>query len=318
MNLVKVLPAALVAGALILAAGCGGGSDQGQVDMRNDAFNGRWDVTVQGPNGAYPSWFEITGSDSLAGRFVGQFGSARPIQAIHVNGDSLYFSLPRQYENQRNDLEFTAVIANGSISGMTVIDDGAEVPFTAVRAPELPAGTPVWGEPVALIGTDLSNWKLRNPSGKNSWKIKDGVLINQPPGVDIMTTQTFNDFKLHIEFTLAEHSNSGIYLRGRHEIQLLDGPDQEPESHNCGGVYGFIDPSEIVVKPTGEWNVMDVTFVGRMVNVVLNGVTIIDNTEIPGITGGAINCNEAEPGPIMLQGDHGAVSFRNIVITPAI
>jgi hypothetical protein len=133
-----------------------------------------------------------------------------------------------------------------------------------------------------------------------------------------MTERTFDDFKLHVEFRVPKGSNSGIYLRGRHELQIDDAFGLEPSSHHLGGLYGFIAPSEAAAKAAGEWQTMDVTLTGRMLTLTLNGVTVICNREIPGITGGALDSREGEPGPLYLQGDHGPVEYRNIVITPAL
>ena len=137
------------------------------------------------------------------------------------------------------------------------------------------------------------------------------------PGSNIVTDQSYKDFKLHIEFRYPKGSNSGVYLRGRYEIQIEDGDIPEPENNQMGAIYGFIAPSEPIKKAPGEWQSFDVTLIGRMVTVVANGDTIICNREIPGITGGAINSHESEPGPLLLQGDHEVIDYRNIVITPA-
>ena len=134
---------------------------------------------------------------------------------------------------------------------------------------------------------------------------------------NLISNQLFDDFKLHIEFRLPERGNSGVYLRGRYEIQVLDDPRTQPASDLIGGVYGFIAPSEIVTKGAGEWNAFDITLIGRMVTVVINGQTVISNQEIPGITGGALDSDEAAPGPVYLQGDHTAIEYRNILISLA-
>ena len=123
------------------------------------------------------------------------------------------------------------------------------------------------------------------------------------------------DFKLHIEFRYPEHSNSGVYLRGRYEVQVEDSYGKQPGSVYLGGVYGFLTPSENVARKAGEWQSYDITLVGRRVTVEANGKTIIHNQIIPGITGGAINSKEATPGPLLLQGDHGPVEYRNITIS---
>src|SRR5690606_34495972 len=111
--------------------------------------------------------------------------------------------------------------------------------------------------------------------------------------------------------------NSGVYLRGRYEVQITDSQGMDPALDQLGAIYGFLMPVSMPAKAAGEWQSMEVTLTGRLVTVVLNGVTIICNQEIPGITGGAIDSHEGNPGPLMIQGDHGAVDFRNIVITPA-
>ncbi|MNL57364.1 hypothetical protein D3C87_1809200 [compost metagenome] len=83
-----------------------------------------------------------------------------------------------------------------------------------------------------------------------------------------------------------------------------------------GGIYGFLTANEMVTLGPDQWQTYDITLVGRLVTVVANGKTIISNQEIPGITGGALDSNEGEPGPIYLQGDHQPIEFRKIVITP--
>ena len=135
-------------------------------------------------------------------------------------------------------------------------------------------------------------------------------------GANLVSEQKFTDFKLHIEFRYQKGSNSGVYLRGRYEVQISDSKGLEPSKGDLGAIYGFIKPTEMAAKDAGEWQTYDITLIGRMVTVVANGKTIICNQEIPGITGGAIDSKESEPGPLLLQGDHGPIEYRNIVITP--
>jgi hypothetical protein len=142
-------------------------------------------------------------------------------------------------------------------------------------------------------------------------------LKSPKSGSNLITTQKFNDFKLHIEFRYQAGSNSGVYLRSRYELQIIDCLGQEPSSVLLGGIYGFLTPNENAAKAPGEWQSYDITLVGRRVTVVANGKTVICDAIIPGITGGAIDSKEAEPGPILLQGDHGPIDFRNIMITTA-
>jgi hypothetical protein len=148
--------------------------------------------------------------------------------------------------------------------------------------------------------------------------VQDGHLVTPGRGPELINDRKFEDFKLHVEFNAGEKSNSGVYLRGRYEVQIETNSEQEPPSHHTGGIYGFIAPSPELPRKPGEWQTFDITLVGRTVTVVQNGQTVIDHKEIPGITGGALDSNEGLPGPIYLQGsEEGHVMFRNIVITPA-
>src|SRR5207244_760837 len=114
-------------------------------------------------------------------------------------------------------------------------------------------------------------------------------------------------FKIHAEFKYPADSNSGIYLRGRYEFQIQDDAGKPAESHGTGGIYGFLAPRINAVRPPGEWQSCDISVAGRTVSATLNGEKVLDNQEIPGITGGALDSNEGAPGPIMLQGDHGPI-----------
>ena len=289
--------------------------------VANDKIIGRWDMTIQEANGRqYPSWFEVTEeAGKFTGRFVGRVGSQRPIKTIEFANGHLTFSLPIQYERHTSDLKFEANLARGRLEGTTFDPNGATLKWTAVRAPKFDRKyTQRWGKPILLFnGRDLTGWKVRDANKAGSWRVADNVMENTPRGTDLVTEQNFVDFKLHVEFKMVEKSNSGVYLRGRYEVQIEDNFGQEPESHRIGGVYGFITPSSNPAKKAGEWQSFDITLIGRRVTVVFNDKTIIDNAEIPGITGGALDSNESEAGPIMLQGDHEKIYYRNITITPA-
>ena len=295
--------------------------------QKAEAITGRWDLVVQGSDGPYTSWIEVTkGSDGkLAGRFVGRFGSARPIKQIEFKDGALNFSLPPQYEVRKDDLIFTGRLTGRKLEGTTTSEAGKTITWSGVPAPALKAGKVKWGQPVQIFnGRDLAGWKLRNEKAAGCWSVEDGSMTNSKGCVDIMTEQKFMDFKLTLELKLAlpkenggQPSNSGIYLRGRHEVQVLDDFGKPAESHGMGSVYGFITPKVNAARPAGEWQKYEITFIGRQLTVVLNGQTIIDKEEIPGITGGAIDSAEGTPGPIMLQGDHGKVWYRNVVLTPA-
>jgi hypothetical protein len=178
----------------------------------------------------------------------------------------------------------------------------------------------VWGKPISLFnGKDLTGWEPRNPGGGSAWKAEDGALVKDGNGSDLLNTQKFQDFKLHIEFNCGVNANSGVFLRGRYEVQVETEAAKEPKSHHTGGVYGFLDPVPEQPRRPDVWQSFDITLVGRTVTVVQNGITVIDQKEIPGITGGALDSHEGLPGPLYLQASEvGRVSYRNILITPAI
>jgi len=278
---------------------------------------GRWDITMKIGERSFPSWLEVhrSGTKMLVGEFVGTGGSARPVSRIYLSDGKLSFTIPPQWDSQDSDLKFEAMLQGDSLVGTITLPDGRKNNCTGVKAPSLKrTGNPIWGKPVKLLnGTDLKGW---HPSGKNNqWVFENGILKSPKAGSNLITDAEFTDFKLHAEFRYPTEGNSGVYLRGRYEVQIADFEKESSEKVQMGCIYGFIAPSEIITKPN-EWNSYDITLVGRMVTVVLNGKTIICNREIPGITGGALNSREADPGPIMLQGDHHPVEFRNIVITP--
>jgi hypothetical protein len=279
---------------------------------------GRWDITIATPDGAKPSWLEVehSGRDAMVGRFVGVVGSARPVSRIVADADSLSFSIPHQWEEGDGDLAVRGKLQGNGLAGVMTFPDGKTYSWTAVRAPRLYHSTPKWGAPVKLLhANDLGGWHASGPS--NQWSVINGVLTSPRSGTNLVTDRTFGDFKLHVEFRYPKESNSGVYLRGRYETQIQDDFGNEPAPDRFSGIYGFISPSVIAARRAGEWNSYDITLVGRMVTVVANGQQVICNQEIPGITGGALDSNEGAPGPLFLQGDHGPIEYRNIVIRPA-
>ena len=287
-----------------------------------DKILGRWDVTVQGSDGVnFPSWFEIQHrkETEIMARFVGHFGSNRYATAAEYKDGQLTIQIPKQYERMPEVLVFSGKLNGDKLEGTAQDETGKTVNWTAVKAPEMRrAAKPVWGKAIQLFnGKDLTGWKPRTNAHPNCWSVEGGLLTNKTPCSDLISDQKFTDFKLHAEFQNVKGGNSGIYLRGRHEVQINDASGQAIDSLRMGAVYGFLKPNANATKAPGEWQSFDITLIGRRVTVVLNGQTIIENEEIPGITGGAIDSNEGEAGPIMLQGDHTKVMFKNVTITPA-
>lgn len=271
-------------------------------------FVGRWDITVYAFNGGYPSWLEVTETGGqLGGRFCGAFGSASPIKNVSVEGDKLLFN---------GNYECTRV--GDHLEGISRDKNGSETKWTGVRCPPMKrTKVPKWEKPIELFnGVDMSGWHARH-GDKHGWVVEDGLMVNRKPGMDIVSEQKFTDFKVHAEFRYPKGANSGLYLRGRYEVQIEDGAGKPANSHGIGGVYGLVSPKSNPAKAPGEWQTFDVTLLGRMVTIEFNGEKIVDNEEIAGPTGGALDSDEAAPGPIMIQGDHGTVEFRKVTVTPA-
>ena len=167
-------------------------------------------------------------------------------------------------------------------------------------------------------GKDLTGWKTIGRS-KSAWRAEKDVLANPRRSANIHTERTFKNFQLHIEFKVNSKGNSGVYLRGRKEVQVLDSfgkPDDKLKHWDCGGIYSKYAPSTNACKAAGEWQAFDITIVGRKVTVVLNGTTVLDGKTVNGVTGGQLDSNEDQPGPLMLQGDHAPVWYRNIWLKP--
>jgi hypothetical protein len=286
-----------------------------------DPLLGRWDLTIDAADGAYPSWLEVRlrTETELMGRFVGRVGSARYVSDIDYAAGRVTLRVPVQYESDIDALRFEGTVRGDRIEGTTLAADGAAVRFAATRAPALvPASRPRWRAASPLTnGRDLAGWVPRTAQHLGCWRVQGAVLAATPPCVDLVTEAVFRDFRLHAELKFPPGSNSGLYLRGRYEVQIQDDADKALDSLRMGGIYGFIAPSVAAARAAGEWQTLDVELVGRLVTVVLNGTTLIDAQEIPGITGGALDSDEGAPGPIMLQGDHGPIEFRNLTIAPA-
>jgi hypothetical protein len=311
-GLAYVLSTALFCLALIAAA-------WGQQPEQSPII-GRWDITVQAANNrTYPSWLEVrlSGNRVLVGQFVGQGGSARPISRVEFANGQFKFSIPPQWDRRDVDLTMEGKVDGDHLSGTMNDNTGNKLTWTGNRAPLLHrTGEPKWGTPITLFNSkDLTGWKATGAT--NQWQAIDGILTSPKSGSNLITTATFTDFKLHIEFRYPKGSNSGVYLRGRYEVQVEDTAGEEPASDHLGGIYGFLTPNQDAAKPAGQWQTFDVVLVGRIVSVTLNGKSIICEQIIPGITGGALDSDEGAPGPIYLQGDHGPIEYRNIILTPA-
>ena len=285
------------------------------------AFLGRWDLTLKTPQREYPSWLEITVEDGQPrARMVSRWGHARALPKIEISDGRIMFVSPKEEEDRKDDMVFEGKLSGKTLVGTTTGPDGTPWQWTGQKAPSLKrTSAPKWGKPTQLFnGKDLSGWRMSDPGSTTTWEVEKGTLVSPGHGPELISDAKFEDFKLHVEFNCAPGSNSGVYLRGRYELQIEDDPVPEGPTMRTGGIYGFLAPSPEQPRRPGEWQTYDITLVGRVVTVVQNGQTIIDKQEIPGITGGALDSREALPGPIYLQGgEAGHVAFRNIMITPA-
>src|SRR5579859_7384376 len=287
----------------------------------DQAFLGRWDLTLKTPEKEAPSWLEITQEGGqFHARFTSRWGNPCPLPKVEISGGHILFVSPKAEEDRKDDMVFQGKLYGGKLNGTTTGPDGTQWTWTGVRAPKLARkSAPAWGKQISLFnGKDLTGWTMSDPNASAKWTVENGTLMTPGRGPELISTVKFTDFKLHIEFNCGHGANSGVYLRGRYEVQIEDDPQPEGPTMRTGGVYGFLAPSPEPPRRPGEWQTYDITLIGREITLVLNGQTIIDKQEIPGITGGALDSHEGLSGPIYLQGSEvGHVSFRNITITPA-
>jgi len=277
-------------------------------------------LTLKAPDREYPSWLELRQEGGqLKAEMVGRWGNARPLPKVEISNGHLTFVSPKEEEDRPEDMVFEGRLVGKILSGTVNAPNGTTWKWTGQKAPLLKrSSAPKWGRPIPLFnGKDLTGWKMAGP-GTTVWKVENGNLVSPGNGPELINDSKFEDFKLHVEFNCAANSNSGVYLRGRYEVQIETDSIEEPPSHHTGGVYGFLAASPELPRKPGEWQTFDITLVGRWITVVQNGQTIIDDKEIPGITGGALDSHEELPAPIYLQGsEKGHVAYRSIVITPA-
>ncbi|MCX6906878.1 MAG: SUMF1/EgtB/PvdO family nonheme iron enzyme, partial [Verrucomicrobia bacterium] len=200
--------------------------------------------------------------------------------------------------------------------GPDVLGSASAAPVSTPEPQAAPPAADASGYKPLFNGKDLTGWKVRE-NANNNWSAEGGVLVNSRSGADLITEETFTDFELHLEFKLPPQGNSGVYLRGRQELQLADDCGQPAGLDTTGGIWGRIAPSENASKPVNEWQTLDVTLIGKEATVTINGRKVINAARISGVsTWAGLDNNVDQPGPIMLQGRLSAVSFRNIRIKP--
>ena len=309
-----------------------------------EAFKGMWTLSIEGGS---VGWIGVHNDNGfIDAELLWGGGSVVPVLHIYFaddkhmtatrtreiirttdDGSERKHVVTQVYEFKRDGDKVAGILKVPAPDGLSV----RETRFSGWKLPDVPPAPDLasikYGEPVELFnGKDLSGWHLVESDRTNGFKVNDGVLVNDPPHTEgghsrsgnFMTERKFHDFNLSIEVNVPKGSNSGVYLRAMYEIQVFDSYGKEPDSHNMGALYSRITPSVAAEKPAGEWQKMDITLCDRHLTVILNGKKIIDNKPVYGPTGGAKIADVFKPGPVLLQGDHGKVSFRNIILRPII
>ena len=294
----------LIAAAAILP---GAGLAQGS----KNPFLGSWDITVTTPRDSYPDWMELTEKDGHLDAFIQpRAGGASHRSDVKLEGRQLTVTMgPVTWELTAAGDRFTGTVKRGG---------NVQAQLAGVRAPKLDRPMPAaWTDPEPIFnGKDLTGWEPMG-TAPNHWVADGGDLLNQSHGANIRTTRTFDDFKLHVEFNCPEGGNSGIYLRGRYEVQVEYEPvGTEDKFHRMGAIYSFVPTTAEFPRTPGKWESFDITLVGRRLTLLRNGIVAIQDQVIPGPTGGALDSHEGEPGPFYIQGDHtGGMRYRNITIS---
>lgn len=305
------------------------------LNAADSPFVGRWALTIPG-GGA--GWLGVESKDgALSSSVLWGGGSVVPTAGTKVEGDTLFVT--REQKNKEGKLTaietITAKIEGENLKLTTSKknaegkDIGQPQEFTGKHIPDVPPAPDLskvkFGAPIQLLnGKDLTGWRLLKEGVDNGWSVVDGVLQNRVTKEkgkhfgNLRTDAEFEDFNLKTEVRTQEGSNSGIYLRGIYEVQVMESFGQPLDSHHMGALYSRITPSVAAEKPIGEWQTFDITLVDRHLTVILNGKKIIDNAPVLGCTGGAMSSDEFKPGPIYLQGDHTNVDYRNMVLTPVV
>lgn len=292
---------------------------------QDKAFLGKWDIMGDAPNQNAVYWLEVKkeADGKLSGSFLNRGGSVLPLHSIKLENSELVFAVNDKPNSPIHHAKIVGKELKGSVqAGQNTIN------WTGLRPPK-------WGQynanskhkfgtPVVLFdGKSLDAFGVQNTSKPLSWNVVDGAMTNDVHGNNLVSKQTFQDFKINCEYKLepkqpgGSAANSGIYLRGRYELQVLDDETANSDGlHNHMALYSRVAPKVKASKKAGEWQEMEAVIVGNRLTVKLNGQIVHDNIVIDGITGGALDAREGAPGPIMIQGDHEKVYFRKVVVTP--
>lgn len=299
------------------------------VSAQSNPFLGTWNMVGTGADTNFVYWLEIKeGPDGLTGRFLNRSGSPLAITVAKVENGELVFQTGRP---GNLSVEYRARIQDGQLVGRHTLRQGGRggAPVTERTVNWVGSRTPKWaatdanaahkyGAPVVLFDSakpSMDAWGVQHTDRPMNWAVVEGLMVNTPPANNLVSTQKFGDFKVEAEYRLSAKSNSGLYLRGRYEMQLFDDAGQPTALTGHMSIYGRKAPDTNASLPPGEWQKAEIVLVGNRVTVTLNGTRVHDNAIIEGITGGALDNDELTPGPIMIQGDHTVAAFRKLVVT---
>jgi hypothetical protein len=284
-------------------------------------FLGTWFLDFKD---GYGGWLEITqNQDGLLADLMWRVGSAKPVGKIELVGDSLVLTRSRKSKK----MTYLVTVKNGAI---TVMSEATDEIGQGRKCPPMPARPNLakvrFGKPIQLFnGHNLSGWQLQPKDAQNGWRVENGELTNETPKSDfsaygvfgnLRTTRTFGDCKVHIEFNIGKQRNSGVYVRGLYEAQVVDRDSPMQGINGPGAIFGRIAPTLNAGLPGGQWQTYDLTLVDRHMTVRLNGKLVIDNQPVRGATGGALFGDVMRDGPLYLQGDHTSVRYRNVMLSP--
>lgn len=314
-------------------------ADGQEIANKQRAFAGHWALEMS--NGA-AGWMAL---ELTEGQWSGQLwtvGEPKTIKNLRYSDGKLSFSRVLRigppeypggpYTGEREMLDLEASLKGDDIRVVMKIPGGKPFVHNGKRLPPLPPRPDLskvkFGQPIELFnGVDLRGWKLINPRKINGWKVKEGELVNETPKKtfdafapygNLRTERAFGDSKLTIEFNVPPGGNSGIYVRGAYEAQVVDRDSRMQGLQGVGAIFSRVKPTKNAGKPGGQWQSYEITIVDRHATVVLNGETVIDNQPVIGNTNGAFQADVTRPGPLHLQGDHTSVRYRKIVLYPVL
>ena len=298
---------------------------------QSSPFVGSWNMTGTGADSAFVYWLEVKEADGkLTGSFLNRVGNPNPLGSVKVENGELIFQAGNA--ERLNGPEYRAKLEGGKLVGHHTLRTGGRggapagervVNWVGTKRPTVPPSDAnaehKYGTPVVLFdGKGLDAFGVQRTENPWFWGVIDGILTDVPPANNLISKEKFSDFKLEMEYRLGNGSNSGLYLRGRYELQLLDDRGKPAEILGHMAIYGRKAAAVNASRQPYQWQEVTAILVGDRVSVTLNGQKVHDNSVIEGITGGALDNDELAPGPIMIQGDHSLVHIRKLVVTPIV